>query len=255
MGHEHDQHRNEWSPLTQGPYFQSHHQQDYAPEVYAPVEGYSPVQGHSPAGSSSEYSNYTDSCRSSYGSPETEELNTFTDDDDDISEEETRNVTSTRRQKRKSKTAQPKKEQPKSRRAIRRERVASENNGEVSATDNPKGLVEWQEGVFKWWDPEETTWLNAAFHDEYRDEFLFEDSAEGTYVVAPECGKGNDVTSPCSAFNQLEWRLSDRDSWDNIVDADGNKVLYLLERPVNQSYDLPERLWIHDGCVLLDGDK
>ena len=63
------------------------------------------------------------------------------------------------------------------------------------------------------------------------------------------------VTTPCSAYNQLQWRLTDRDSWDNIVDADGNKVLYLLNRPLNQSYDEPERLWYHDGCVLLDGDK
>ena len=31
--------------------------------------------------------------------------------------------------------------------------------------------------------------------------------------------------------------------------------MYLLDRPVFQSYDEPERLWIHDGCVLLDGDK
>ena len=77
-----------------------------------------------------------------------------------------------------------------------------------------------------------------------------------SYVVAPDRGKGvNDITSPCSAFNQLEWRLSDRTSWGNIVDADGNKVLYLLERPVHQSYDEPERLWMHDGCILLDGDK
>ena len=99
-------------------------------------------------------------------------------------------------------------------------------------------------------------WLKAAYHDQYRDQFISEDRAVGTYVVAPDRGKGeNDVTSACSAFNQLEWRLSDRDSWGNIVDADGNRVLYLLDRPVDQSYDEPERLWMHDGCILLDGDK
>ena len=32
-------------------------------------------------------------------------------------------------------------------------------------------------------------------------------------------------------------------------------MLYLLKRPLHQSYDPPERLWIHNGYVLLDGDK
>ena len=31
--------------------------------------------------------------------------------------------------------------------------------------------------------------------------------------------------------------------------------MYLLERPVGQSYEEPGRLWYHDECVLLDGDN
>lgn len=56
-------------------------------------------------------------------------------------------------------------------------------------------------------------------------------------------------------ISQFRWRLADRDSWGNIVDADGQKVLYLIDRPVVQTYDEPERLWWHNGCVLLDGDN
>lgn len=50
-------------------------------------------------------------------------------------------------------------------------------------------------------------------------------------------------------------RNADSEKWDNIVDAQGNPILYMLNRPETQSYDEPERLWFHDGCVLLDGDK
>ena len=170
-------------------------------------------------------------------------------------EEEIRKFEPPRLQKRKSKKeAKPKEEQPKSRRRQIRERIIHER-GEASVTDGRKGLVEWREGVFSWWDPLNKEWLKCAYHDQYRAQFIEEDGAEGTYVVEPARGFSLDVTSACSAFNQLEWRLAERDSWDNIVDSDGHKVLYLIKRPESQSYDEPERLWIHDNCVLLDGDK
>lgn len=246
MNNEQARNRNAWDQI-----YRNEDLETYVPEGYAPAQGYTPI------GAQNGYSDYQDSTASPYDTQQTQGENEHTFDDDEIPEEEIRDFVSARRQKRKSKSrAKPKEEQPKSKRAERREKVANEHHGEVSATDQPKGLVEWRDGVFQWWDPEAKEWLKAAYHDQYRDQFIREDRTEGIYVVAPDRGKGpNDITSACSAYNQLAWRLKDRDSWDNIVDADGNSVLYLLERPESQSYDEPERLWIHDGCVLLDGDK
>ena len=224
---------------------------------YRVPDGYAPIQGYAPSEAQNGYSDYQNPTTSPYETHPTEEDNHYVVEDDDIPEEEVRELVSSRQQKRKSKSrAIPKEEQPKSKRAERREKVAYEHQGGVSATDKPKGLVEWREGVFQYWDPVNKEWLKAAYHDQYRDQFIREDSSEGTYVVAPDRGEGaNDITSACSAYNQLEWRLADRDSWHNIVDADGNKILYLIDRPVRQSYVEPERLWYHDGCVLLDGDN
>lgn len=248
-----EQHRNrdEWAQLTQSDYFGPPQQQTYVPEGYAAAERYAP------AGVQNGYSDYQDSVTSPNGTSQAQGMSLCTTDDDDIPEEEVRDFASSRRQEHKFKgQANPKEEQPKSKRAVRREKIANEHQGEVSATDKPKGLVEWRNGVFQWWDPQDNEWRKAAYHDQYRDQFILEDNAVGAYLVSPACGKGaNDITSACSAFNQLEWRLPDRDNWDNIVDANGNKVLYLLDRPVDQSYDEPERLWIHDDCVLLDGDN
>ena len=256
MRNEQDKNRNEWAQLTQGDYLHSPLQQTYVPEGYAPVqgyapmEGYSPIQGYAPAGSQDGYPESSNSTESPYSAYRSQGMNTYTIDGDEVHD-----YSSSRRQKGKSKT--PEQEQLKSKRALRREKVAAENGGEVSATDQPKGLVEWYEGGLFWWDPEDKVFLKAAYHDQYRDQFLTEDAiAEGAYVVAPERGKGvNDITSIASAFNQREWRLKDRETWDNIVDANGNRVMYALERPVNQFHDVPERLWIHEGYVLLDGDQ
>ena len=176
---------------------------------------------------------------------------------DEIAEQEVGDSISPEPQKRKSRAPERSPTAPRSKRSLQRERVALENHGEVSATNQPKGLVEWRGGILKYWDPEDQKWLKAAYHDQYRDQFIEEDAlAVGDYLIAPAAGKAsNDLTSSCSAFNQLEWDLNDRSKWDNVVDMDGNKVLYLIERPVDQSYDLPERHWIHNGFVLLDGDK
>ena len=261
MSDEQDRNRNEWAQFIRGDDFQPPQQQVYVPQGYAAVQGYTPgrhalVQGYAPAETRDWYSDYQDSTASPYSTPQTQETKANAVDDDDTPEEEVRDFVSSRRRKSKSKSqAKPKEEQPKSKRAERREKIAIEHKGEISSTDRPKGRVRWREGVFQWWDSEDKSWRKAAYHDQYRDEFIRQDSAEGTYIVAPDRGRGaNDITSACSAYNQLEWRLADRNSWDNIVDADGNKVLYLLDRPVNQTKYEPE-MWIHDGHILLDGDK
>ena len=212
MNNEQYQNRDYWAQLTQDDYVQTHQQQknvpeNDVPEGYAPVRGYAPVQGYAPAEAQDGYSDYQQSTASPFDAHHTQSISTYTVDDDDIPGEEIRDFVSARPQKRKSKSqAMPKEDQPKSKRAERRKKIA-EQQGEVSATDQPKGLVEWREGVFQWFDPVNKEWLNAAYHDMYRDQFIREDSTEGTYVVAPDRGPGkNDITSSCSAFNQLEVR-------------------------------------------------
>lgn len=236
---EQDQNRNQWVQLTQDNFLQEFQDQAFVPEDYSSIQNYDSVNGYFPV------------------QEDTPTGSHYSMDDDAVLEQEARDFAASRRQKRhQRKEAKPKQEQRKSNRQIRRQQVAAENQGEVSATDQPKGLVEWRQGVLRWWDPVEKDWQKAAYHDEYREQFISEDMAEGRYVVAPARGKGaNDITTPCSAFGQLEWNLNNRSSWGNILDNDGNKVMYLLNRPHHQSYDIPDRLWIHDGCVLLDGDN
>ena len=230
MGHEQEQNRNEWTFLDQKNYFQSPQQQMYYPE--GNPQGYAPVQDYT-SGSQGDYSEYSDSTRTSDGSSR----NSNTVDKEETSEHKVQEFVSTRRQKGRSKAAtRPKKQQPKSKRAQLREKIAKENHGEVaSGTDAAKGLVEWQEGIFRWWDPEEKIWLEAAYHDEYRQQFIEEDAAEGAYDVAPECGKGAlDITSFCGAYNQGQWRIADRESWNNIVDGEGtySRILDLMIPPL-----------------------
>ena len=218
MDDEYDQSRNSWTQLSQHDSIDPSQQFRYVPEGYAPAQGYEA-------------------------------------EDDDASDEEVRNFVSSRGQKRKAKSrANPIVGQPKSRRATRREQVASEH-GEVSAADKPKGLVKLREGVLSWFDADEEIWRKAAYHDSYREQFILEDEPEGNYLVPPACGQGTDITTPCSAYNQLAWNLSDRESWGNVVDADGNKVLYLVSRPAERYYEEPPRLWFQDGFVLIDGDN
>ena len=250
MKNQQDRSRSERAQLGQGNYVLPNQQQTYVSE--APFG-----QWYAPAGTRSVYADHEDLATIPFDTRQASGVSSHTvdDGDDDLPEEETGNLMSSRRQthKRRSK-AMPMEGQPKSKRAERREQVAKENH-EVSARDQAKGLVEWRGGIFNWWDPKDKQWLKAAYHQTFRDHFIREDRAEGPYVVAPDRGKGaNDITSACSAFNQLFWRLEDRDSWANVVDAEGNQVLYLINRP-DRKFDEPDRLWIHDGNVLLDGDK
>ena len=218
MNHEYEPSRDSWAQLSHHDSFDPSQQTGYVPEGYAPAQEYE-AEG------------------------------------DDGFNEEVRNFVSSRGKKRKAKSrANPIDGQPKSKRATRREQIASEH-GEVSAADKPKGLVELREGVLSWFDADEQIWRKAAYHDSYREQFIHEDKPEGNYLIRPACGKGTDITTPCTAYNQLAWNLADRESWGNVVDADGNKVLYLVSKPAEQHYEEPPRLWFQDGCVLIDGDN
>ena len=212
MNNDQARNRNSWNKI-----YQNEYHDDYVPEGYAPPQGYTSVGGQNG------YSDYQNSTINPYGAHQTQQVSEYSDseasatnsygthqtastvNDDEIPKEEIREFVSSRKSRAKAKEAEPKNKQPKTARGQRREKVANENNGEVSATDAPKGRVEWREGVFYWYDPVDEEFKKAAFHDQYRSQFIMEDRAEGSYVVAPTSGKGaDDITSACSAFNQLE---------------------------------------------------
>ncbi len=183
MRGEQDQNRDEWAQLSQDKYLESSRQNQHVPEGHTSIQGYmpdgyasaqesstvhgfSPIQGYVPVRAPNGHPDYPSSTAG------LNDCNLDDDgdyDDDETPGEETYDPISSRRRKGKSKTpAKSKEEQPKSRRAELRERIAKEHQGAVSATDNVKGLVEWHEGVFMWWDAEDKVWLRANYHDQYR---------------------------------------------------------------------------------------
>lgn len=129
----------------------------------------------------------------------------------------------------------------------------------VGSNDRPQGLTRYhpESGQLEWYDPEDNIYRSAAFHSKYRQQFLGEDGGPDHYDQPPERGLDpDDLTSACSAFNQLHWNLRDRSSFGNVVDHEQHSVLYLLEKPEYRSRPAePRRLWFHDGFVLIDGDK
>lgn len=143
-----DQHwnRNDWTQVTQGDYLPIEHYHYAVPDGYAPVNGYVPVQSEAQNG----YLDYQISTAGSYGTHPAQEDNNYAVEDDDTPNEEVREFVSPRKQKRKSKSqAMPKEEQTKSKRAQRREKIALDGLEVSAAKDEPKGLVELREGVFR----------------------------------------------------------------------------------------------------------
>lgn len=148
MSEEQDRNRNEWAQLTQDHYLRTAQQQTCIPEGYAPVQDRTPTQGYAPAEAQNGYSDYQQTTARPNDTDQSREVNAYMVDDDDIPVEEVCDFV-TRQQKRKSKSqAKPKEEQPKSKRAERREKIASHYGG-VSATDSPKGLAAWRDGIFQ----------------------------------------------------------------------------------------------------------
>lgn len=156
MSEEQNQNRNAWAQLSQGDFLPPTQHQTYVREGYPLVQGYAHVQGYAPAEAQTDYSDYQNGTASHSSTHQNQGVNAYRADDDDIPKEEIHEFVSLQQQKRKPRSqAKPKADQPQSKRSERRARIAAENHGEVSATDKPKGLAEWREGVFQWWDPED----------------------------------------------------------------------------------------------------
>ncbi|KAK4695333.1 hypothetical protein P7C71_g2400, partial [Lecanoromycetidae sp. Uapishka_2] len=131
-----------------------------------------------------------------------------------------------------------------------------EESGSVGANNRSQGKTRPRAGQLEWWDSDDKVWRLAAPHDAYRHDFIVYDNSQGSYDITPEHGRdANDVTTFASALGQQHWNLPDRNSWGNIVDHEGNKVLYLIEKP-ERDQDPPEpgRFMMHNGLIMLDPD-
>lgn len=133
-------------------------------------------------------------------------------------------------------------DQPQSKRAAKRARI-TEESGSVGANNKPKGSTQERNGpmgrLLEWYDDDDKVWRLAAPHDDYRHDFIVHDNAQGSYDVAPDHGgHADDVTSFASALGQQHWKFANRE-WGNIVDEEGNKVLFLIEKP-DREQDPPE---------------
>ena len=161
-----------------------------------------------------------------------------------------------RRKRRANRTSEARKtDRTDSERALRRARIV-EIHGSVGAKDKPKGRIQIRNGGIEWYDEELEIWRPAAMLDSFRRHFIDEDSTRGMYDEPPDRGQhADDRTSFCSALGQNHWNFVAKRAWHNILDHEGNKVLYLIEKPERKNEPPePGRLWIHDGLVMLDPD-
>ena len=143
---------------------------------------------------------------------------------------------------------------PPSKRAMKRQQILQEH-GSIGALDAPKGKTKVGENGLEWWDGEDQIWRPAAPHNDYREEFIMEDSMLGSYDIQPDHGDNkDDITSFASTYGQQHWNLKDRSTWGNIQDSEGNQVLYLLEKPIRSKEPESSGYMMHNGLVMLDPD-
>ncbi len=241
-------------------YFQAGSQDQPAQaSQYSPPDGYVQAGGqdqpgqsyHDPSASSFDSQRlYSSSSNQSLAQEPALSYASYVHDDQETDDED---VPAPKRRK----TVKPKPDQPQSKRAAKRAQIIEET-GSVGANNKPKGQVREQDGGrLEWWDDDDKIWRLAAPHDDYRHAFIVEGNAKGTYDIAPEHGgDADDITTFASALDQQHWNIAVRDSWGNIVDTEGNKVLYLIEQPDRQQ-DPPEpgRCMTYDGLIMLDPDN
>ena len=178
----------------------------------------------------------------------------FRDESDDQSDTDSESEDAPARKRRRTVRKQPNQQQ--SARAAKRALI-TRKFGSVGSDNKAKGRIQRQGDRIIWWDEGDQKWRRAAFHNDYRHVMILEDSANETYDFDPEHGLDrDDVTSFASALGQQHWNLSDRDSWGNIRDEEGNEVLYLIDKP-GREQDPPEPgpFMMYNGLILLDPDN
>ena len=153
-------------------------------------------------------------------------------------------------------TPQSKDGHPRSKRAVRRAKIAEEH-GSVGATDTPKGETRQRNGVTEWYDPALEIWRLAAPLDDYRRLIINEDNGRDSYAYLPDHGLGDgDITTfpVTDGLGQKYWHFHNRSSFEHILDAGGNQVMYLLKRP-KTNFEIPNPDYMmYDGVIMLDPD-
>ena len=107
-------------------------------------------------------------------------------------------------------------------------------------------------GNLFYWDVESEKWVLAAYHHDFRRNFIAIAAAqEPSYTKDPLQGMDDDdVTSNCGYMSQNTFQFSTPDQLGAIQDADGNRVMELEERP---DRNIPVRNYLeYKGMVMLD---
>lgn len=147
--------------------------------------------------------------------------------------------------------------QPKSKRAVRRAKI-KEEQGSIGASDVAKGVTRVENGVKQWWDLDEKEWRLAAPLDDYRHQIIAEDNAYDAYLFTPDSGvHEDDITTfpPGDDYlGQKYWNLKDKDSWGNIRDEEGNKVMYWVDRQERDIETPDTEFMMYGNVIMLDPD-
>lgn len=145
---------------------------------------------------------------------------------------------------------------PESKASIRRNEMAETHGADMIGSNGEiKGKTRQRDnGELEFYDEQRNAWRPAAYHEQFRQDFIEFAAADHPYSIGPRHGvQPYDVTANCSYLNQNLWNFEPQ-HWDNIVDEQGNKVLLLPNRP-NRSSQMPQaEPWEYNGLILLDMD-
>lgn len=145
---------------------------------------------------------------------------------------------------------------PPSKASIRRAELAAQYGAHmIGADEEVKGETRTRsDGFLDWKEPGTEEWLPAAPHDWFRMDFIDMSKMEEPYVTEPGRGLHDlDITSSCSVQGQNTWTF-DPQGWYNIIDMDGNKVMYMNKAPVRLQEPPQGKYWRHKGLIMLDPD-
>ena len=145
---------------------------------------------------------------------------------------------------------------PPSKASIKRaELIATHGAHMIGADEELKGETRPRaDGFFDWKEPGTGKWLPAAPHDWFRQDFINIDHTYAPYLKPPDRGIHDlDITSHCSALGQNTWNF-DPEGWDNIVDGEGNKVMFLNKAPARFQEYPQGSYWCYKELIMLDPD-
>lgn len=145
---------------------------------------------------------------------------------------------------------------PASKASIKRAQLIAEYGAHmIGADEELKGETRSRaDGFVDWKQPGTGNWLPAAPHDWFRLDFINIGNAEAPYLEPPANGLHElDITSNCTALGQNTWTF-DPQGWDNIVDSEGNKVMFLKKAPPRFDEYPQVKYWRHKGLLMLDPD-